>query len=106
MLVENRWPPPAIHIHECIYFIMPSPGKLSVSAVLSVPGHQMEQSEALCQSSAAVEIGGKYVKGFSTSVLPSIMGTPGIWRSKAEAFTRCNACGDSIGRSDVSIVTE
>jgi len=85
---------------------MSSPGKLGASAFISLPGHQIEKSEALCQSSAAVEIGGKYVKGFSTSVLPSIVGTPGIWRSKAEAFTRCNACGDSIGRSDVSIVTE
>lgn len=57
MLVENRWLPPAIHIHECIYFIMSSPRKLGASASISLPGHQIEQSEALCQSSVAVEIG-------------------------------------------------
>lgn len=103
MLVENRWLPPAIHIHECIYFIMSSPGKLGASAFISLPGHQIEQSEALCQSSAAVEIGGKHVKGFSTPVLTFITATPVILRWKAEVFIRCNACGDLIEKVTCSL---
>lgn len=55
--MENRWPPPAIHIHERMDFIMPSPRKLGTSAFISLPGHQIEQSGALCQSSVAVGIG-------------------------------------------------
>lgn len=54
--VKNRWPPPTIHIHECIYFIMSSPGKPCTSAFISLYGHQIEQSEALCQKLCGCKI--------------------------------------------------
>lgn len=48
-MLRNRWSPTSIHIHECIEFILPSPGKRHSSAFISLYGHQIEQSEALCQ---------------------------------------------------------
>lgn len=43
--VENRWLLPVMHIHECIYFIVLSPGTSYGSALISFYGHQIEQSE-------------------------------------------------------------
>lgn len=65
-LVENRWPPPAMHIHECIYFIMSSPGKPCTSAFISLYGHQIEQSEPSVKHCVAANFEEKYVKAFTS----------------------------------------
>lgn len=66
-LVENRWAPPTIHIHKCIYFIMSSPGKPCTSAfTLSLYSVKLSSPKPSVKNCVAAKFEEKYVKAFTS----------------------------------------